>query len=428
MFYKEALKKSAGTKEFDSLAPVEEAEIAIGNGVFLKQFPYYYHDAFGENFVNIYALEIPLSKKLAFGMEFSRTGDYCIELTKKADKKVSGKLIGALNCNFGLIVDEFDRYPTDLSYNLHLEGENLVQLPVVDKPAILINKRLQVEMLFLHAEGNLKIGDLKMEWVGSQSKRYNYFYARERCVIYNSYNRGLLLVKDEITGTKKFFDPSYSSTRKDRKKIDVVVAEHGDSFVVTDINKDNNTHFFEGNFVISLPIRFTDKINIGDLVEIITIDLLSPKDYLFGSTGSPLFVPDVKESRKLILSDRNVQTRSLENRSAYKKNSKFCRSCIVKTKNKTIFFLADARKGKEGQEGLSIYMLRYTLAKLYPNFETAMNVDGGNAPKLVIKENMDYNVLGNLHYKNWPTKEKPDFSWNGYLGRKVPAMIYVYER
>lgn len=428
MYYKEIEKYTIDSEYFDELTPEKISTIKLSNGVLLKQYPYFYKDIFGNNFVNIYALEISNTNNIGFGMEFAKKGDYCINLAKNANKKTKGKLIAAVNCNFGLIVDEYDRYPTDMSYNLHIENKKLIQIPVVDKPAILINNASVIDMKFIHAEGRLKIGTLAIDWIGSQSKKYNYFYARERCIVYNSYNRGLLLVKDETTGTKKFFDPNYSNIPFDRKKIDVVVTEINGLFFVKKINFNKGTHFFEGNFILSVPYKYIDQIRLGDLVEILSIGTINPSEYKYGSTGGPLLVSDFKEFRRNILWDKNVQTRSLENKSAYKKNSKFSRCCIIKTKNKIIFFLADARKEKKGQEGFSMYRLWCTLVKLYPNFESVVNVDGGNAPKLIFKELEDYNVLGNLQYKNWPTETNPNFSWNGYFGRKVPAIIYAYQK
>lgn len=427
MTYRDSKRIKCDSDEYDCLLPLTSSVKKISEGIVLREFSYYYQDALGNNQVNVYALEIPINSNLAFGMEFSREGSYCIDLVNSANNKNQDKIIGALNCNFGLIVDEFDRYPVDLSYNLHIEGGKLIQVPVVDKPAITIDKKGQVEIMFLKAIGKVKIGSLTIDWVGSLSKKYNYFYSRERAIVYNSYNRGLLLVKDPITVTKKFFDPNYSTTKKDRRKIDLVVNEKEGKFIVTAVNKNCETHYFEGNFIVRIPLKFSEHVKVGDKVEILSIDTINPKDFSYGSTGSPLLVPDVIEARKNILSDRSVQTRAIDSKRAYKKSGKFCRSCIVKTKNKIVFFLADARKGKEGQEGFSIYMLRYALAEFYPNFESAINVDGGNAPKLIVKNGKDFDVLGNLQYKNWPTRDNQKFSWSGFLGRKVPAIIYVYK-
>lgn len=427
MLNKDISKHNNEIDHFDTLKPIKSSVRNVADGIIYKQLPYFFSDAYGKHFVNIYSLEVDSEEtKAHFAMEFSRDGDYCINLVKKAEKKVKGKIVGALNCNFGLIVDKYDRFPVDISYNLHIENKKLIQIPSVDKPAILIDPKQKVSMKYLFAIGKISVGKLTIEWVGAKSKKYNYFYARNRGVIYNSYCRGLLLLKNEVTGTKKYFDKERSFTPKDRRKIDIIVGEKGNKLKVISMNRNTKTHLFEGNFILSLPKRYTNDIKLGDTVQIESIGEINPAKFVYGSTGSPLLVPNVKEARKNILADRGIQTRSEGGKGAYRKDGKFCRSCIIKSSGKTIFFLADARKGMKGQEGLSIYMLRYILAHLYPNFDSAVNVDGGNAPKLIVDRDGDYDVLGNLQYKKWPTESNPKFTWDGFRGRKVPAIIYTY--
>lgn len=426
MFYREIKKYKNKLNFFDKMNPLKRGEVKIEDGFLLKQFPYYFEDSFGKHFVNVYSLEISDVERIGFAMEFSRNGGYCIDLVKQASSKIKGRIIGALNCNFGLIVDEYDRYPVDLSYNLHLQENRLIQIPVIDKSAILIKGNGSIEMKFLYGEGAVVIGNFRIGWVGARSKKYNYFYARERCIAYNSFCRGLLLVKNRVTGTKKLFDQNRSRTPIDRKKVDLVIGEKEGALRIIKINETTGTHLFEGNFILSIPVKHIKEVKLGDRVTIKSIDSIDPTEYKYGATGSPLLGPDVKKARNSILPERSVQTRTLENKGAYQKNVKFCRSCIVKDKDKAVFFLADARKGKKGQEGLSLYMLGNLLAELYPNLISAVNVDGGSAPKLIVNKEDGYDVLGNLQYKKWPTKMNPKFTWNGYYGRKVPAIIYTY--
>lgn len=408
-------------KLYDTLKLEEDKSFKNKNSVF-KKFTYFYEDSEGSNMVNIYAYEI--SNKNKFGIQFSSTGDYCINLTKNADRNVKGKLEASLNANFGLIVDELDIEPADISYNLHIEDSRLIQIPVADKSAILINKNNNIEIKFLRSKGSFLIDNRTFNWKGSLSK--SGVNDDDFIIAYNSFNRGLIQIDDPVTKTKKVFDDQRSHTPKDSSKVDIIIKNVNKTFEISRINPDTHTHLFEGNLILSVNKDIEKYFKIGKKITNFIIDDLHLNNYKYGVSGGALLTPNVVETRKNLIIDRIVQTRNISGDSAFKKHTKFCRSCIVQDKDKYIFLLADARKSIKGQEGFSLYMLRNFIAKTYPAFINAVNVDGGNAPKLILKKGDEFDIYGNLHYKIWPKDGSKNFIWDGYKGRRIPAIIYSY--
>lgn len=408
---------------FDKLKP-EKPELFQNKGTIFKKYNYKFNDADGENIVNIYATEIPNAKSINCAMSFSCKGDYCINLTKMADKKCKGTLISSLNTNFGLIVDEEDICPLDITYNLHLENYELFQIPVADKSAILINKYNKIEIKFLKALGTFTVKNKKFNWIGSLSKQIS--TQSNNIIAYNSFNRGLMQITDPLTKTKKVFDKTRSYTPKDKNKIDLIIKNFEGVFKIYEINTATKTHFFKGHLILSIPKELREYFKVGDSIDNFIVDGTKLTDYKFGASGGALLTPDVRETRKNIRADRVIQTRTIEGGSAFKKHIKFCRSCIIQDKDKFIFLLVDARKSVKRQEGFALYKLRGFISQQYPTFINAVNVDGGHAPKLIIKREKEYDLYGNLHYKIWPQNSKEEFKWDGYRGRKVPAIIYTY--
>ena len=418
--------RNSAINKFDNLIIENNFKEEI-NGMIFKKFSYNYTDYEGNNLVNIYLTEFNNLAGFKFGIEFSSEGDYCVDLTKRADNKVNKNLLASINCNFGLIVDEIDFEPKDISYNLHLDENRLYQLPVADKSSILINQEYQVELKILKACGKLKIDHKIFEWIGSMKKDIKDEELSSKLIVYNSFNQGLLQISDHVTKTKKILDSERSHTPNDPNRIDLIIENINKKLVVVKINKSTGTRLFLGNFIVSIPKTSENNIKIGSILENISIDNENLNKYKFGSTGGVLLTQDLKETHENIKLDRIIQTRSDSSKSAFQKNAKFCRSCVIQDRDSLVFMLIDGRKGKKGQEGVAIYKLRQIIQELYPTFINAVNVDGGHAPKLIIKKGAKYDVFGNLHYKIWPKNNFNEFIWNGYNGRKIPAILYAYK-
>ncbi|MBN2259500.1 MAG: hypothetical protein JW702_03095 [Clostridiales bacterium] len=419
--------QSRGLHFFDRLIPEKPSCQVLDDGITFRKMPYRYSDAEGENLVNIYAIEIENFSKYKFGINFSCRGNYCVRLAQEANEKTNNSLLCAMNCNFGIISDEYDIEPVDITYNLHLEDSRLFQWPVADKTTLLVNHNGLLDISFRRAFGTLRINHELFQWIGSLTKETSKLNSTELLYVYNSFNRGILILNDPITGTRKLFDPERTYTPFDNRRIDLIINYTSGKLRVSRINTATKTHFFEGILIISIPNKYANQIKPGDVIEDVTIDGTHLNDYVYGATVGAIITPNKRQTELNILRSQVIQTRYVNGIPSYQTDYKACRACIIQTVNKTIFFLADARNNIEGQKGLTIADLQDILLTLYPNLVRFVNVDGGHAAKIVLNTPQGFDVYGNLHYKTWPENSSEKFKWNGYLGRKVPAIIYAYK-
>lgn len=407
--------------EHDNMAPEVPREEELADGVMFKTRPYYFSG--GASFVNLYTVEIQRSYSRPYGMLFSEHGDYGVDLATRCENR-AGAILCAINCNFGLITDDALVRPKDIAYNLHLENGLLYQLPCADKTTLLVDKAGRLDFRFLHARGRLMIGGKWLTWAGSVSKSGSGTEPAALSV-YGPFNVRLLRIADPVTGTRQICDNHTAHTPRSNTLTDICLSHDGRGLIVAKKQFGGGTYIFDHHIVLSASADSANSVRVGEYLEHAMVDNVNLADFTFGASTGAILVRDRNQSRSSIDASLVYQTFNADGRPLIADNPKFCRACIIKRPGGHVLMLADARKGVPGQEGLTIDELMDMVDSNYPDHLGFTNVDGGHAAKLLIRRAKGWDVMGNLHYKIWPSKLDEGFTWDGYRGRKLPALLYV---
>ena len=408
---------------FETLAPEQEKRTPLYKGVFFFSKAYTFKDKNKTYLNNIYGVEIDCSQEeLKFDMLTSMRGKFPRMLISDAINK-GIQTIAGINTNFFYLVDETKFQPKDYSYNLNICNGVLYQLPNADKTALLIDKKGSLKCSFVRARGSLIIGGMKINWVGSKSKSLT-AAKNPFGIIYNTANLGITQITDVVTGTKRIPDPLRSQTPFIKGRMDLVMNTVNSRLVVTS-RTNGGTHFFKGNFIISVPKSIGQKIGLGSELTSCQIDGFS-LDELKAAVTMGVNIPKTKNSLiSQIKREATIIAYRQNGDPLFHKSARFSRSIVFKTKNKIIFMIIDSRPKIDTQQGMTLFDLQRCIYSLYPDIVWAVNCDGGHTSKLVMTKDKKIEVFGNLHYKIWPKTPNENFVWDGKNGRKVPSLLIV---
>ncbi len=98
-------------------------------------------------------------------------------------------------------------------------------------------------------------------------------------------------------------------------------------------------------------------------------------------------------------------------------------SVVMETKNNIIFFINDARPNIKNQKGITIFELQEILINKF-NYLWGCVGDSGQSSKLMLVNQGNKEVFGNMHYQNY--RYDPPV-WDGVNGRSIPVALLAYE-
>ncbi len=281
--------------------------------------------------------------------------------------------VGVINGAFFFLADVAHRKPLDLPYNLCVREGKVLGLPSRDEPIAYI-QRGKLQAREPRAFGSIMIGKKRLRWMGaySQSQLKTPFTA----VLYNSKCSNVIRVRDPKTNIQiGVLDDKDISTPKKFGVLDIVVGkDKNDNLVVTQLNKDGGTHFFEGLFILQLE-KHGDVFKVGEKVTPLTLDGLNLATVLAAITiGKSVRDPFFLTAPQTKIKD--------------------ARSILAEAKNGYMHFVVfDGSKYVPGFQGVSIKeILPIFSNKLY---KWAYLLDGGGSSRLVARENEKLQYLAN---------------------------------
>ena len=291
-----------------------------------------------------------------------------------ADKiKKDINTVGVINGAFFFLADIAHRKPLNLPYNLCVREDKVLGLPSWDEPiAYILKGKLQARET--QAMGEILIGKKRIRWIGAYSKSVSKY--PNRTILYNSKCSSVIRLRDPQTNIQiGILDDKAITTSKKPGVIDVIVnSDKNDNLLVTKINKDGGTHFFEGLFILQVKNR-RNSFKVGEKVTPLTLDGLSLRSISAGITigknindASFLTVPQtkIKDARSILAQDNNGFMH---------------------------FVVFDGSKYIPGFQGVSIKEILPFFS--HNRFKWAYLLDGGGSSRLVTRENEKVQHLAN---------------------------------
>ena len=398
---------------------------SLGRGFRYRKYAHYFTTADETRLVNVYSAEFKKTHPNRFGMLFSEKGDYSLNLAKEACSLNKARVLAALNCNFGFVVTDDKCLPPHVGYNLCIEKGIIKQLPIADKTACLLTQNNCPSFAFLRAKGLLTASGVRITWNGSLSKSPD--VNPDVVTVFNSFNIRLLQQTNPRTGTIKLVDDLTLRPPLKKDHLFVQIDAEKDNFITSAAPSYRAPSLLESRLVLQIPKRLASLFCKGTTLQDITLDGISLSNIHYASTVGALLTQDAFDTLHNIEQSQLFRTTTTTGNTVYGGSERFARACLIDTPNLFVFFLVDARSKLPLQSGVTIDELRELIHSKYPDFTAAVNVDGGNAPKLIVYKHREFHVYGNLHYQLWPKPGRDKFTWDGLRGRKVPGMIYCFQ-
>ncbi len=394
--------------------PQKEDEKILSPGLKVKKG----HIKQGSGFSNFMIFEID-PKERVLSIEFFEDGMYYP--LEAFEKLQDPKLV--TNAGYFYLTDDEEMDPIAppkvRTGNLVVESGKLINLPVLDRSAIVILNDGSVNIKFLEAKGELLLNGNKYEWVGSKSKGND-----ESIVIYDSSNIEIPIVKDPVMGPSRIAKETY---------IDNVPG-----FILAICKR------FEGKYIVEeisktkvlindkdLVIRISEKIEVksGDILEFLSVDSLKLEDVKTAVSTGPMLFPSYEKTRRQVEKEFSVPDMANPN-NPHEEIKKLARGCLVKLKDGRLcsVLIDGIPQAGDIYPGVTLKELIEFVNIYYPDYESAIATDPSSSVKVVFKEDGKTEVFGNLHYLAHKKDKsgKLDFWPNGKLGRKFNSALVVY--
>lgn len=305
--------------------------------------------------------------------------------------------------------------------NLFIRQGQLLQLPVTDRAAFIIFKNGKVEIPFVQASGNFKIGDKKFRWCGARTQKVK---ADDTLTVYTGSAGVIEPYEDSIMGpgrlAKRILTP--------KNALDLIVSLKSENLQIAEIRR-GGTEVTRGLMVLSGSKKLLKDIKKGDILSEITIDGLKVKDISDAVSVGPRIFKEKIEREKQLVREGLDDDKSLCNQ-PHREGLKLARAFLVKLKDgRLVSVLIDGipqagviYPGVTPQEAADL------LFQKYPEAQEIVATDPGGTMKAVYRDkDGKIKVFGNLHYLDYRYKKDGaiDFWPNGYLGRKAVTFLGV---
>ncbi len=372
----------------------------------------------GEGFSNFMIFEIDLGKR-ALDIEFFKDKMYYpLEAFEKLE---SAKLV--TNAGYFYLTDDEKADPVAppkvRTGNLVIENGELINLPILDRSAIVILKDGSVNIKFLEGRGELLLNGGRYAWVGSKSKNKG-----EPVTIYNSSNIDIPIVNDPVMGPSRVAKKTYI---KAGPGFTLAVCKRSDGRYVVGEVLGSEVLINDKDMVMEVPESLG--IKAGDTAEFLSVDGLNLKDVKTAVSTGPMLLPSFEEVIEQVKKEFSIPDMANPN-NPHEETKKLARGCLVKLKDGRICSIVIDGIPQAGglYPGVTLKELVEFIKVRYPDYESAVATDPSSSVKAVFDEEGKVEVFGNLHYLAHKKDKsgKLEFWPNGRLGRKFNSALVVY--
>ena len=390
-----------------------EAEIAPGVTFFARTIEL---DGGSGRFTNSYELTVD-TNRATVGLHSSREGFYLPDLLADATT------IAAVSGSFSYISDDFEYEPAEFCLDFCARDGKTVSLPTIAKPAFIVG-RTGVVLRDLDACGTLRIGEHEYPWIGSKVPPSLTDTDTGSLIVFGAANCRVEYTEAKRTALLRSVNRDTNRTPADPRITDLVVVREGGRHIVRSIHVGGSADLFEGSFILRGSRALIAGVNLGDEVDIQSIDGLACDNINHGfslgptvastargetppgydeSLGLPPFLPGARYARTLLgMSDDGILR----------------------------LRVLDGAPLSRTFQGVSCAETAQVLQADGLDPERFHHLDGGQSSKLAFRRSDGAApvVLGSMHYLLWPKQDEGAFLWRGREGRLLRSALTVLGR
>ncbi len=361
----------------------------------------------GDGFTNAFTLTADLDRARCRATS-SPTGFHLRDL-------VHDDAVAAVSGSFSYISDDPAYQPTEPCLDLACRDGQIASLPTATKPALLIHQGRPL-VRTLTATGTLAIAGRSHTWTGSKHPQPP--DQPGHLTVYGAANCRVRYRDNSRTGFLRDVDPATNITPHTPDALDCTITATADGLRITAVQPGGGADLFAGAFILRAHRPWPSHLVHGAPIHVTSIDTLRAKDLRSALSLGPS-TADAAAGRTQFW-DQSLGT------SPFRPTARYTRTLLALHDNKLHLQVLDGApltstfQGTTPQETAELC----TEAGLDPT--QVFHLDGGQTSKIAYtREHQAPDVLGSLHYLQWPATDDAPFRWRGLDGRLLRSAVVI---
>ncbi|MEV6578646.1 hypothetical protein AB0M92_10865 [Streptomyces sp. NPDC051582] len=384
---------------------VAERERVLARGVLLREESV---ELGGGDFANVHTLRIDRS---AARVEVeSDPAGFALRDRCGADA------LAAVSGSFSFISDEPDHQPAEPCLDFCSRQGVTVSLPTVTKPAFLVY-RGRPSLRTLPAIGTLVLGRAVREWIGSKDAAAPEALRRGALAVFGAANCTIRYADHALTGFTRFVERTGNVTPRDAGVVDAVVRRVApDAHVIHSVHPGGGASLFGGSYVLRAAAAHARHLAEGTEVRVSAVAGLATEHLGCGISIGPSAAAAARGD--VAAYDASLGTSPF-------RPVRYARTLVWPQGRTLCFRVVDGAPLTDCFRGMTPVEVFRDLARSGVDPRTAHHLDGGQSSKIVFRREGESEVVGNLHYLQWPAAGERRFRWRGIEGRRLRSAFVV---
>ncbi|MFE6905760.1 hypothetical protein [Streptomyces erythrochromogenes] len=363
----------------------------------------------GDDFTNVHTLRVALSAARV-EVESDPAGFHL-------NDRCGADAVAAVNGSFSFISDEPGHQPAEPCLDFCSRHGEVVGLPTVTKPAFLVY-RGQPSLRSLPATGTLLVGGSIREWIGSKEAAAPGSVRRGALAVFGAANCTILYADNALTGFTRFVERAGNATPQDAGVVDAVVERVApDVHVIRSVHPGGGANLFTGSYVLRAAAAQARPLAVGAEVRVTGIAGIGTEELDSGISVGPSAADAA--AGEVAAYDASLGISPF-------RPVRYARTLLWREGETLYFRVFDGAPLTDSFRGMTPAEVAHYLSQSGVNPRAAYHLDGGQSSKIAFRYGGVSEVVGNLHYLQWPSANETAFRWRGVEGRRLRSAFVVH--
>ncbi|MGQ0777545.1 MAG: hypothetical protein ACT4NY_24570 [Pseudonocardiales bacterium] len=365
----------------------------------------------GDGFTNAFTLTADLNRARCQAAS-SPTGFHLRDL-------VHDDAVAAVSGSFSYISDDPTYQPTKPCLDLACRDGQIASLPTATKPALLIHQGRPL-VRTLTATGTLTIAGRSHTWTGSKNPSKNPQPPDQpgHLTVYGTANCRVRYHDNARAGFLRDVDPATNTTPHTPNALDCTITTTADGLRITAVQPGGGADLFAGVFILRARRPWPSHLVHGAPIHVSSIDTLPATDLQSALSLGPS-TADAAAGRTQSW-DQSLGT------SPFRPTARHARTLLALHDNQLHLQVLDGAPLTSTFQGPTPQETAELCAEAGPDPTQVFHLDGGQTSKITYtREHHNPDVLGSLHYLQWPTTNTAPFRWRGLHGRLLHSAVVI---
>ncbi|MEU4802859.1 hypothetical protein [Actinosynnema sp. NPDC023587] len=324
-------------------------------------------------------------------------------------------VLAAVSGSFSFISDDPGYQPLEPCLDFCCRAGAVVSLPTATKPAFVVHGGVPA-VRPLRATGVLSVGGRRFDWIGSKLVPGGLPRRPGELVVFGAANCRVLYAASERTGFLRFVDRAGNTTPATPAAVDFVVSPTSEGHAVTGVHRGGRADLFAGAYVLRGHAALADAVRVGDPVRVSAVDDLDVAGLSSGVSVGPSVADAAAGSVDAYDDCLGVSPF---------RDVRYGRTLIGLSGRRLVLRVFDGAPLASAFQGVTPVEVAAVLHAEGVEPGAVHHLDGGQSSKIALARPGAVEVVGSLHYLEWPPSPETPFRWRGLEGRLLRSCFAV---